>query len=104
MRRERDGELKRLLTGPKKSFACRADAEAFAAEYLGKRSYHRFVADPPKIVEVPYYGKRGPPAKGAKPEEIRYRVKAELERQEAAAGLPIWLPLKTTHSVISRYL
>jgi transposase len=90
MRRERelDGELKRLLTGPKKSFACRADAEeaaeAFAAEYLGKRSYHRFVADSPKIVEVPYYGKRRRPAKGAKPEQIRYRVKAELERQEAA--------------------
>jgi transposase len=90
MRRERelDGELKRLLTGPKKSFACRTDAEeaaeAFATEYLGKRSYHRFVADPPKIVEVPYYGKRGRPAKGAKPEEIRYRVNAELERQEVA--------------------
>ncbi len=86
--RELDGELKRLLAGPKKSFACRADAfeaaEAFAVERLGE--HHRFVTDPPEIVEVPYYGKPGRPAKGAEPEEIRYRIKAELERDEAAIG------------------
>jgi len=86
--RELNGELRRLLVGRKKTFACQADAleaaEAFAAERLGK--HHRFVADPPQIVEVPYYGKRGRPAKGATPEAVRYRVKAELERDEAAIG------------------
>lgn len=90
-RRERElaGELKRLLVGSKKTFACQADAleaaEAFAAEHL-RGKHHRFVADPPEIVEVCYYGKPGRPAKGAVPEEIRYRVKAELERDEATIG------------------
>jgi transposase len=86
--RELDGELRRLLLGRKKTFACRADAleaaEAFAVERLGK--HHRFATDPPEIVEVPRYGKPGRPAKGAEPEEIRYRLKAELERDEAAIG------------------
>lgn len=84
--RELDGELRRRLLGRKKTFACRADAleaaEAFAVECL-RGKYHRFVSDPPEIVEVPYYGKPGRPAKGAEPEEIRYRIKAELERDEA---------------------
>jgi transposase len=86
--RELNGELRRLLVGRKKTFACQADAleaaEAFAAERLGK--HHRFVADPPEIVEVCYYSKPGRPAKGAIPEEVRYRVKAELERDEATIG------------------
>ncbi len=89
-RRERElgGELRRRLLGGKKTFACRTDAleaaEAFAVEHLGK--HHRFALDPPEIVEVPYYGKPGRPTKGAEPEEIRYRLKAELERDEAAIG------------------
>ena len=81
--RELDRELSRL---GRKTFACRADAceatEAFAAEHLGK---HHRLADP-EIVTVARYGKRGRPAKGTEPEEIRYRIKAELKRDEAFIG------------------
>lgn len=86
--RELDAQLKRLLVARKVSFACRTDAEeaveAFAAEHLGK--HHRLAADdPPRIVEEARYGKPGRPAKGAEPEEVRYRVvKVEVERDEAA--------------------
>ena len=81
--RELDRELSRL---GRKTFACRADAreatEALAAEHLGK---HHRLADP-EIVTVARYGKRGRPAKGTEPEEIRYRIKAELKRDEAFIG------------------
>jgi len=30
------------------------------------------------------YGRRGRPAKGVEPKEVRYRIKADLERDEAA--------------------
>jgi transposase len=58
--RELNAELRRLVGGSKKkTFACQADAleaaEAFAAEHL-RGKHHRFVADPPEIVEVRYYG------------------------------------------------
>jgi transposase len=69
-----------------KTFACPADAfqaaEALAAEHLEK--YDRL--DDPQIVRVARYGKRGRSAKGAEPEEIRYRIKAKLKRDEAAIG------------------
>lgn len=85
--RELNSELRRLVGGSrKKTFACQADAleaaEAFAAEHL-RGKHHRFVADPPQIVEVRYYGKPGRPARGAVPKEVRYRLKVELERDEA---------------------
>ncbi len=86
--RELEAELKRLLVARKVSFACRKDAqeavEAFAAERLGR--HHRLAADPPpEIVEEARYGKPGRPAKGAEPEEVRYRVaKVEVRRDEAA--------------------
>lgn len=68
----------------RKTFACQADAidaaEAFAAEHLEK---HYRLADP-QIVTVARYSKRGRPAKGAEPEEVRYRIEAELKRDEAA--------------------
>jgi transposase len=35
---------------------------------------------------VARYGKRGRPAKGTEPEEVRYRIKAKLKRDEAAIG------------------
>ncbi len=74
-------ELSRLV---RQTFACRADAkeatEAFAAEHLG--NHHRL--SDTEIIEVVRYGRRGRPAKGAEPEEVRYRIKAELERDEAA--------------------
>ena len=83
LRRERElgRELSRLV---RKTFACRADAkeatEAFAAEHLG--NHHRLTDT--EIVEVVRYGRRGKPAKGTEPKEVRYRIKAELERDEAA--------------------
>ncbi len=83
LRRERElcRELSRLV---RETFACRADAreaaEAFAAEHLEK---HHRLADT-QIVEVVRYGRRGRPAKGAEPEEVRYRIKAELKRNETA--------------------
>lgn len=85
--RRRERELGRELARlSRKTFACRADArqaaEAFAAERLGK--HHRLAAAPPRIVEVARYGKPGRPARGARPEEIRYRVEAELERDQEA--------------------
>ncbi len=82
-RREKElgRELSRLRS---KTFACRADAteaaEAFAAEHL--KNHHR-LADQ-QIVAVARYGKRGRPTKGAEPEEIRYRIKTELTRDEKA--------------------
>jgi transposase len=86
--RELATELKRELLARKVSFACRADAEeaieAFAAERLGK--HHRLSGDyPPEIVEEAHYEKPGRPAKGAEPEEVRYRVvKVEVQRDQAA--------------------
>lgn len=66
------------------TFACQADAtdaaKAFAAEHLGK---HYRLADT-QIVTVARYGKRGRPAKGAEPKEVRYRIEAEFERDKAA--------------------
>ncbi len=81
----REKELGRQLSRlSHKTFACRADAlqaaEAFAAEHL--ENHHRL--DDPQIVRVARYGKRGRPAKGAEPEEIRYGIKAKLKRDEAA--------------------
>jgi transposase len=81
----REKELGRQLSRlSHKTFACRADAlqaaEAFAAENL--ENHHRL--DDPQIVRVARYGKRGRPAKGAEPEEIRYGIKAKLKRDEAA--------------------
>jgi transposase len=79
--RELGRELSRLA---RETFACRADAreaaEAFAAEHLG--NHHRLTDT--EIIEVVRYGRRGRPAKGAEPKEVRYRIKAELERDEAA--------------------
>jgi len=67
-----------------KTFTCRADAlqaaDAFAAEHLEKH----YRPDDSQIVTVVRYGKRGPPAKGTEPEEIRYRIKAKLKRDNAA--------------------
>jgi transposase len=83
LRRERElgRELARL---GRETFACRADAreatEAFAAEHLGN---HHQLSDT-QIIEVVRYGRRGRPAKGAEPKEVRYHIKAELERNEAA--------------------
>jgi transposase len=83
LRRERElgRELARL---GRETFACRADAreatEAFAAEHLG--NHHRLTDM--EIIEVLRYGRRGRPAKGAEPKEVRYRIKAHLERDEAA--------------------
>jgi transposase len=83
LRRERElgRELSRLA---RETFACRADArkatEAFAAEHLG--NHHRLTDT--EIIEVVRYGRRGRPAKGAEPKEVRYRIKAELERDQAA--------------------
>src|SRR5215211_3849869 len=74
LRRERElgRELSRLV---RKTFACRADAkeatEAFAAEHLG--NHHRLTDT--EIIEVVRYGRRGRPAKGAEPKEVRYRIK-----------------------------
>jgi transposase len=83
----REKELGRQLSRlSHKTFACRADAfqaaEAFAAEHLEK--HHRL--DDPQSVRVARYAKRGRPAKGAQPEEIRYGIKAKLKRDEAAIG------------------
>jgi transposase len=83
----REKELGRQLSRlSHKTFACRADAfqaaEAFAAEHL--ENHHRL--DDPQIVRVARYAKRGRPAKGAQPEEIRYGIKAKLKRDEAAIG------------------
>jgi transposase len=84
-RREKElgRELSRLV---RKTFACQADAteaaEAFAAEHL--ENHHRLAN--PRIVTVARYGKRGRPAKGAEPEEIRYRIKTELKRDEKSIG------------------
>jgi transposase len=80
----REKELGRQLSRlSHKTFACRADAfqaaEAFASEHL--ENHHRL--DDPQIVRVARYGKRGRPAKGAEPEEIRYGIKAKLKRDEA---------------------
>lgn len=79
--RELGRELSRLA---RETFACRADAreaaEAFAAEHMG--NHHRLTDT--EIIEVVRYGRRGRPAKGAEPKEVRYRIKAELERDEAA--------------------
>ena len=83
LRRERElgRELSRFV---RETFACRADArkatEAFAAEHLG--NHHRLTDT--EIIEVVRYGRRGRPAKGAEPKEVRYRIKAELERDQAA--------------------
>jgi transposase len=87
--RELDAQLKRGLLSRKVSFACRQDAlealEAFASEHL-RGSHHRLAASSPvEIVEEARYEKPGRPAKGAEPEELRYRVaKVEVERDEAA--------------------
>lgn len=54
--------------------------QAFAAEHLG--NLHRLTDT--EIIEVVRYGRRGRPAKGAEPEEVRYCIKAELKRNEAA--------------------
>lgn len=74
-------ELSRLS---RSRFACRQDAteaaEAFAAEHLD--NHHRLSST--RIIEVAHYGKRGRPAKGTEPEVIRYRIKTELQRDEAA--------------------
>jgi transposase len=79
--RELGRELSRLV---RETFACRADAreatEAFVAEHLG--NHHRLTDT--EIIEVVRYGRRGRPAKGAEPKEVRYRIKADLERDEAA--------------------
>lgn len=82
----KEKELCRKLSGLKsKTFACRADAaeatEAFAAEHLGGH-HHRLTET--RIVTVARYGRRGRPAKGAEPQEIRYRIQTELERDEEA--------------------
>lgn len=82
LRRERElgRKLSRLV---RKTFACRADAreatEAFAAEHLGN---HHQLTDT-EIIEVVRYGRRGRPSKGAEPEEVSYRIKTELKRDEA---------------------
>ena len=81
----REKELGRQLSRlSHKTFACRADAfqaaEAFASEHL--ENHHRL--DDPQIVRVARDGKRGRPAKGAEPEEIRYGIKAKRKRDEAA--------------------
>jgi transposase len=86
-RRERELEREYSRLVGVKTFACRADAleaaQAFVAERLvGK--HHRLIG-PPRIVEVAYYGKkRGRPAAETEPEEIRYRLKAEMERDREA--------------------
>jgi transposase len=82
---QREKELERELSRLRRSrFACQKDAaeaaEAFAAERL--ENSHRLVGT--QIMEVAYYGKPGRPAKGTEPEEIRYRVENELQRDEAA--------------------
>jgi transposase len=79
----REKELNRELSRlSHKTFACQADAlqavEAFCAEHLHK--HHRL--DEQQIITVARYGKRGRPARGTEPEEIRYRIKANLERDE----------------------
>ncbi len=75
---------KKLSRLCRSKFACHKDAteaaEAFAAEHLD--SHHRLTQT--RIKEVAYYGKRGRPAQGTEPEQIRYRIETELERDEAA--------------------
>lgn len=79
--KELDRGLRRLC---RQEFACREDAaeatETFAAEYLD--DHHRLSET--RIEEVAHYGKRGRPAAGTVPEEIRYRIRTELIRDEAA--------------------
>ena len=96
----REKELGRQLSRlSHKTFACRADAfqaaEAFASEHL--ENHHRL--DDPQIVRVARYGKRGRPAKGAEPEEIRYGIKAKLsgmrpplQKSWSARDDTSWLP------------
>jgi transposase len=78
--KELDRGLRRLC---RQEFACREDAaeaaETFAAEYLD--DHHRLSET--RIEEVAHYGKRGRPAAGTVPEEIRYRIRTELIRDEA---------------------
>lgn len=85
-RRERELEREYSRLVGVKTFACQADAlaaaQAFAAKNLGQ---HHRLASPPRVVEVASYGnKRGRPAKGVEPEEVRYRVEAPIERDREA--------------------
>lgn len=79
--KELDRKLRRLC---RQEFACREDAieaaEAFAASELD--DHHRLTET--HIEELAHYGKRGRPAKGTAPEELRYRVVSALQRDEAA--------------------
>jgi transposase len=79
--KELDRGLRRLC---RQEFACREDAteaaEAFAAEHLD--DHHRLSET--RIEEVAHYAKRGRPAAGTVPEELRYRIRTELIRDEAA--------------------
>jgi transposase len=82
--RQEKGLNRELSRMGRSRFACRQDAaeaaEAFAAEHLD--NHHRLSST--RIIEVAHYGKRGRPAKGTEPEEIRYRIKTELQRDGAA--------------------
>ena len=82
--RELEREYSRLVGA--KTFACQADAlaaaQAFAAKNLGQ---HHRLGSAPRVVEVASYGnKRGRPARGVEPEEVRYRVEAPIERDREA--------------------
>jgi transposase len=82
---EREKELERKLRRlSRQEFFCRQDAreaaEAFAAEHLDE--HHRLTET--HIEEVAYYGKRGRPAAGSTPRQLRYRIQTELIRDDAA--------------------
>lgn len=82
---QREKELDRVLRRLcRTEFACYKDAteaaEAFAAEHLD--DHHRM--SEVRIEEVAHYGKRGRPAAGSAPKEIRYHIQTELVREEAA--------------------
>ena len=84
LERELEREYSRLVGA--KTFACQADAlaaaQAFAAKNLGQ---HHRLGSAPRVVEVASYGnKRGRPARGVEPEEVRYRVEAPIERDREA--------------------
>lgn len=82
---QREKELDRVLRRLRRlEFACHKDAreaaEAFAAEHLDDR--HRLSET--RIKEVAYYGRRGRPAEGTAPQEVRYRIETEIHRDQRA--------------------
>ena len=74
-----DAALRRLM---KKEFNCPEDAEAALKSFEDSLKYHR--VERLSLVELPRYSTPGRPRKGQDPDQVRWRVEAELSEDQGA--------------------